>query len=482
MTKFIVIKEIRAILLSPKYPIMFILSSLLILTSVFIGINEYQNAVKFYHEGMELTNHQISEQIKWGSVSNKIFRKPDPMQIFVSGITFDLGRSSQLNNSLIPRLQKSRYSLDLIFSIFRFIDLSTIVLIVLSLFAIVLTYDSVSNEKESGTLRLVFSCTITRTQFIIGKFLGNWIGLIISLLIPILISLILVLINKVPLNFEHWIKFVVLLGFIIFFVSFFIALGVLISTLTKKSSFSLLLCLSSWIFFLFIIPRVSILLANQIVSIPTNNEIESKKSIFTNQKMKEYTSGANERIQKFYLNWNPQDTSIQFRIRASEDSLFNEYMNTITTYNTDLVKSKQRTENSMYNLALTLSRISPVSTFQIAAMNLANTDVLLKDRYESSINQYRTIFWNFVESQQNDDVMQKDNEILLNLGNDVSMSILDPRLKNKLELKDFPEFDHTTRSFFSIIDKILLDFFLLICTSMILLITSWLSFMRYDLR
>ena len=125
------------------------------------------------------------------------YRQPDPLQIFVSGVNNDVGRFSNVNREHGVKLQNSSYSDDPIFAVFRNIDFTFIITIVLSLFAIMFTYNSINGEKEEGTLRLVFSNSISRAEFIGSKIVGSWLGLVVPLLIPILMSFLFILILNV---------------------------------------------------------------------------------------------------------------------------------------------------------------------------------------------------------------------------------------------------------------------------------------------
>jgi ABC-type Na+ efflux pump permease subunit len=77
-------------------------------------------------------------------------------------------------------------------------DLMFIVQVVLSLFAILFTYDSICGEREAGTLKLNFANPIPRTSYIISKIVGSWLGLSIPLIIPMLLGLALVLVCGIP--------------------------------------------------------------------------------------------------------------------------------------------------------------------------------------------------------------------------------------------------------------------------------------------
>ena len=60
---------------------------------------------------------------------------------------------------------------------------------VLSLVALLFTFDSISGERERGTLRLTLSNAIPRHTVLIGKFLGAFISVSIPFILAILVNL-----------------------------------------------------------------------------------------------------------------------------------------------------------------------------------------------------------------------------------------------------------------------------------------------------
>src|SRR6185436_1255941 len=135
----IVLKELKSILVSPKFPVTFAVSSALILLSVFMGIREYRAASDQYRAAGELVRQEMREARGWMALNNRIYREPDPMQIFASGVGNDVGRLSGISQWESVRLTSSTYSDDPIYALFRFIDFSFIVQVVLTLFAILFT-------------------------------------------------------------------------------------------------------------------------------------------------------------------------------------------------------------------------------------------------------------------------------------------------------------------------------------------------------
>jgi hypothetical protein len=85
MIKLLIEKELKNILLSPKFAATFLVCSILILTSVFIGVQEYHTAVAQYEANQQIATQDIAQATNWGSVRNQVHRKPNPMQVVFPG-------------------------------------------------------------------------------------------------------------------------------------------------------------------------------------------------------------------------------------------------------------------------------------------------------------------------------------------------------------------------------------------------------------
>jgi len=90
------------------------------------------------------------------------------------------GRVATVNVAFDPNLVDSKYESNPVFSIFGALDLTFIVKIILSLFAILFTYDAIVGEKEKGTLKLTLSNNVPRDRLILGKVIGGFISLLIQ--------------------------------------------------------------------------------------------------------------------------------------------------------------------------------------------------------------------------------------------------------------------------------------------------------------
>ena len=68
----------------------------------------------------------------------------------------------------------------------------------ISLLALVFSYDAVTREREEGTLRFIFSSSVSRHSFLLGK----WLGVVLTVL-PILLACFLLALGLVVLGRRH---------------------------------------------------------------------------------------------------------------------------------------------------------------------------------------------------------------------------------------------------------------------------------------
>lgn len=476
LLKTLIYKELRSILYSPKFPATFAICSVLIILSVLFGIWEYRISEKQYRVGQQSADTQLHEQSNWPSMHLKAFRKPDPMQIFVSGITFDLGRWSYLEEDRAINLQGSVYSENPVLAVFRLVDFSFIVLIILSLLSVVFTYDAICGERESGTLRLVFSHAISRAQYLFAKCAGAWLGLLVPLAIPVLISLLLILIFDIPFSGFDWVRLILFLCMVVLFLTFFIVFSILMSTLAKRSSISFVISLVCWVLFVFIIPRIGVIVANQVVKTPTIAEIEGKRSTYVRDQWQQYPANFIAAERKFYEN-HPEPTRQQ--VDSLDLSLQADIIRLIQEYENKLLDDQRRAQNAQQKLAFTLCMFSPASVFQLASMTLAGTDIALKQRYEEAMNHFHLDFKAYLDKKHLDAPGIDPMSVVYDgVG---GLHVVFPYKKNT-HLNDLPRLVPPIQSIGAILSRISVDVGLMICLILGAFAGSWVMFMRYDLR
>jgi len=488
MFKILILKEFKNILLSPKFVATFAIASLLIILSIFIGINEYKTAVEQYEAGLQLAEQQIREARSWAGAGTTVFRKPNPMQVFVSGVNNDIGRLSEIGPHSLIKLRNSMYSDDPIFAIFRSIDFVFIVQIVLSLLAILFTFDAINGEKESGTLKLVLCNAIPRSQYLISKVVGSWMGLVIPLSVPLLLGILIVLLSGIPME-GVWFKLFLLVALSLLYFTFFICFGILISALTQQSSTSFLVLLVSWVLWVLVIPRIGIMTAGQLIETRGQAELESQIEQFENEqwsKHEDYLINKNKERNKITEGMSTED-----RVAYREEHMW-EWMEeddaNRSAMQQEIIEYKRRAWEEMINkkhlqenLGLNLARISPASVYLIAAMNVADTDIHIKSRTEQKIDDYSRVFSAFTQKKQDESGVQGGG-IQVTMDSDVGMSIKVSDMKKTVDISEMPKFVDKPRELSNVLANTIVDTGILSVMIILTFAASFIAFIRYDVR
>lgn len=488
MIKILIEKELKSIFQSPKFVATFGVCSILILLSIFIGIQEYRGSVAQYETATELVNQQMAEATSFRQLQNRVYRAPQPMQIFVSGVNYDVGRLSDIGSQQEVKLEQSSYSDDPLFAVFRFIDFTFIVQVVLSLFAIMFTYDAINGERENGTLKLALSNAVPRGHYLFSKFVGSWVGLTVPLLIPILIGVLLVMVFRVPMTGMDWVKLLTLIGVSILYFTFFIALSLLVSSLTRRSSVSFLILLVLWITLVLIVPRAATMAAGQLVDVPTVAQNESQKDRFRTDQQNTLNDARGNR-------WRERMSSLEGATREERRAFFNanreawdkeenelrdEMESNIAEHsrllNQDLRNAKLQEER----LAFILSRFSPASAFQLTAMNLGGTNTSIKERYEEQMNAYRETFNNYVEAKLQEERDERVRQYQRSGGGRRIMFMGSGA--EAVDASDRPRFVEPEESVADVLRPSVLDFGLLSVFTVLAFAGAFVAFIRYDVR
>jgi hypothetical protein len=151
----------------------------------------------------------------------------------------------------------------------------------------------------------------------------------------------------------------------------------------------------------------------------------------------------------------------------------------IAEYSRKLNEGFNNNRRELKRLALTLSRISPVSSFQLSAMNLANTDIDLKVRYEDVIREYKKEFYEFVNRKQEES--GGVGGLMITLSSESGMKVGE-REKSNLDLSEIPKFVQPHKSYAHIFQSIFIDLGLIVLFSILAFAGAFRMFLNFDLR
>jgi len=473
MFRLLVEKELRETIGTTKFAVTFGVCSVLILLAFYVGAGNYQMSQSEYEAAKAENIKQMEGLTDWQRIDHRIFLPPQPLATLVSGISNDIGRTTEMRTLGELRSENSRFNEDPIFAVFRFLDLEFIFSIVLSLFAILFAYDAINGEKERGTLRLSFANSVPRATYILGKLAGAFLALGVPLLIPILMGCLMLSLLGVPMSGSAWARLamVMLAGYL--YLGVFLTMSVFVSALTEKSSNSFLLLLVIWIFAVLIIPRTAVLVAGRAVDVPSIDKVNYDKGRFMAQLWQE-----DRKKMQSYGEDNPMSPDGDMQkwredFMAFMDELGEEREEKRSEFGGRLNEERRNREAVQQTVALRIARISPTSVFSLASANLAGTSLDLKHRYDDASIAYQEIYARFIREKTGSAgggfrIMMRGGE------EEEEPPPIDPY--------ELPVFEYQEPSSSTLINEALLDIGLLLLFNVFFFVGAFVAFLRYDVR
>jgi len=468
MLRDIIKKEILDNITSPKFVFTFLLCTILILLSVYTGVSNYRAEKKEYTASLALNKKNMEAQPNIQSLMGigiKVSKPPQVLGTVVTGIEEAVGRVAPVNVAYDPNLVESKYSSNPVFAVFGALDLMFIVKIVLSLFAILFTYDAIVGEKEKGTLKLALSNDVPRDRLILGKAIGGYISLLLPLLIPLLLSLLfLLIVPDVSLGGQDWARLLLIFLMFFLYLSVFFTLGLFVSARTSRSSTSFLVLLFVWVIIVMVIPKAAVITAGQVKPIPSVHEITAKKDAFLQQIQAEGQKTALEWVQKNRADAQKDPKTFQEKYLKYIQDLNQELTTKIDENNAALERDYQQKKNAQRDLAVNLSRISPASALTFGSMTLARTGVDEFDRFLASVRAYKPIYTKWINSKLAGAVNMQTGEM------------------GKINLDDMPQHVYQPEWLSKSLVRTIPDFGLLLVMIIVFFVGAYVSFLHYDVR
>ncbi len=259
------------------------------------------------------------------------------------------------------------------------IDWGFIIGYVLSLVTLLFTFDSISGERERGTLRLMLSNSVPRHNILIGKYIGTLISICIPFTLAVLMNLLFITTSSdVHLNAEAWGRLGIIFFIAILYTCLFLALGLLVSSRVQRSAVSLVILLLVWVVFVVFMPST-------LVSIAGGASSSAPKYDFTDHSWQLH----NEVSEEYYTNieTTTEDSIERIQIDA-------EYVTKDAKQQEQLHEEQLNRQISQVSKARDITRISPVTIVQHLLESFAGTGferhLQFIDNVKSYAQEYRT--------------------------------------------------------------------------------------------
>ena len=475
MLSHIIRREIQGNITSPKFVFTFILCTVLILVSVYTGATNYRADLKEHGLSVALSRKALEMQPSWLAIQNMKSIVPKPPTVLSAvavGIQDAVGRNITLDYTRNPKPIDSKYDSNPVFAIFGPLDLTLIVKIVLSLFAILFAFDAIAGEKEKGTLKLTLSNPVPRDRLILGKAIGGFVSLILPLAIPFLMGLILLnIFPDVLLTAGDWIRLGIILLCFLLYLSVFFNLGLFISSRTHRSSSSLFVLLFIWVVFIFIIPKAAAMVSRQFVSVPSAHALDSERRAFS-----EAVQTKANYVREIWFKENPYPRGGPAfavaewwgKLEAFSKQQSENYYGITGDRFAELDSGYQARRRSQQELALNLSRFSPASAMVLSVLNLAKTGTGEHERFLDSVKTYQTAFGKWVGQKAIEEMQGQRKER--------------KRGPDPPRLDGMPLHTFDSQSLGGTFSGILLDVCIMVLMNIVLFVGAYVSFLKYDVR
>jgi ABC-type transport system involved in multi-copper enzyme maturation permease subunit len=254
-------KEIHETLISLRFALLFVLAVIFIPISLYTNHRAYlsrladqqqieqrnQDYVRKLRPAQIFTNPNFTLDVYWppapASVFAAGFEEAHPRHLVVGKHSVEFGAPLDVRSSS---------------GLFGSIDYLFIVQFIFSLFAVLLSFDAITREKEHGTLRSILSNPLGRAALVSGKLLGGYSALAIPLLVAFLTGIIVLAVAGLNVfSGDFSVRAGWILTSSLLYIAVFFLLGLLVSCLVSSTYAALVVSLAVWLTAALVLPRAA---------------------------------------------------------------------------------------------------------------------------------------------------------------------------------------------------------------------------------
>ena len=163
-------KEFLQALLTLRFAVGLILCVVAVAAGTLAMIEDYESRRQAWLEQVRDYETELEQEGAYSHLVNdlKAFREPRQLAVFSVGSDRWQGNQVAVTHHAVPVQSRWLGTSNPYMVLFRTVDLSLIVQIVLGLLALLFAHDAVCGERERGTLRLMLANPVARDQILVG--------------------------------------------------------------------------------------------------------------------------------------------------------------------------------------------------------------------------------------------------------------------------------------------------------------------------
>lgn len=454
----LVVRELRAHLLTYRFALSAILLAVLVIGSALILGFSYDRQLSAYAQSKAARDKRMAESVDFRTLQwqgSQQEKPPNPLSVFTVGLERELSRSVTISQRE-PKLGRSKYASPL-YTLFPPPDLLYIVNIVGSLLAVLFAFNAVSADHEDGTLRLVMSNAVPRHALLLAKWVGGYLALVGPFLAAVLVGLLLATgLTSFELSGTEWTAFAGMLGVAALYLSVFFTLALAVSVYTRRSSTSLVINFLVWVLLVLAVPNAAPIVARAAIQIPSPGAIAGERDAIRRVAWQQ-TRGRDFRS----LSRDERDA-----LRAKVDAEADQKTKV-------LLDDYARRLDSQIHAGVALARISPSSSYVYATAGLAGAGLEDYGGLRTYIDRYRT--------QYLDAVRQIELERRRQAEGVEDREERDEILQAPVNPNDLPAFAPPARPLAQVLAANEVDLLVLIALNGVFFLGAYVGFLRFDL-
>jgi ABC-type transport system involved in multi-copper enzyme maturation permease subunit len=449
---------------------------------------EYRQKSQEYWQNTNDNLSSLSEKTKKLSDlalhEQTVYRKPKSLALCTDGFEkyfpdcfrfdiFSLHKTSarwysdfDLVRSMYSTKVSGRGNLDLVR--FNDIDWVFIISLILSFVALIFTYDTICGEKETGTLRLILASAVQRHKILIGKYISVMLTLGIPLFLGLMISLLIVISSKdVVFHAGDWFKIVAIVLLSFLYLSFFVWLGMLVSSRSTNSANSMVILLLAWVGFTILIPSFGRIISETVCKSPTNAELHERiaeigKRISDDNAAGKYGEHAGSFGKSFKEN--PPGTA-----RMTNDST-EAHNKVYEDYLYKLIRP--------FIVGRSFTRFSPTVLYQCASEAIAGVGIKRFESLYLQVKRYQAELKDYVRSKDAED----PDSLHLLCAHHQAIRDWGVISKKPVSFESVPKFQEKDLALGESLRLAIWDIGLLVLFNLVFFAAAFVSFLRYDVR
>jgi ABC-type transport system involved in multi-copper enzyme maturation permease subunit len=343
------------------------------------------------------------------------------------------------------------------------VDFTFTVGVVLSLIVLVFSHDTIAGERESERLRLLMSYRLPRHRLLLAKWLGGYLPVAATFLLGLCPALAILATGDVGFDRNQVANVVGLVVVALLYLAAVNSLGLLVSCLTGRSSTAIAILLLLWATAVLSWPKAAPYMAtilHPVASIDSvEREIAELKIAGRQRRQAEVFGGASE------LTGVATDT---------QKALLREIERQTSRRIESVRQNHASAVAAQTALGETLTRLSPFSSFQLAATALAATGAHQELRFAERLREYHTT-WQAYSQQK-----VKPLDTIGTKRDDPAYADEYERLK-VTDFHDYPRFGFRYMPLSERLENAALDVVLLAMWSIALFLAAHASFLRQEI-